>query len=101
MRIVFVGTDDECVGFKLAGLETAVAEDEASFKTVASEIIADPEVAVLVVSEKFADAFDRELKRKLGKKALPAVVFVPSMDGATSKQSLKEFLASVLGIRLQ
>ncbi|WP_022846485.1 MULTISPECIES: V-type ATP synthase subunit F [unclassified Desulfurobacterium] len=101
MKIVFVGTEDECTGFKLAGLETAVAEDEASFRTVASEIITNPEVAVLVVSERFADAFDRELKKKLGKKALPAVVFVPSIDGTTSKQSLKEFLASVLGVRLQ
>ncbi|OMH40748.1 V-type ATP synthase subunit F [Desulfurobacterium indicum] len=101
MRIIFVGTEDECVGFKLAGLETATAEDETAFKNVTSEILSDPEVAILVVSEKFADAFDKELKKKLGKKALPAVVFVPSIDGTTSKQSLKEFLASVLGVRLQ
>jgi len=101
MRMVFVGTDDECTGFGLAGVETVAVETEREFRDRMVELLKDQTVAVIVVSEKFVDFFDRNLKEKLGKKALPAIVFVPSFEGVTSKQSLKEFLASVLGIRLQ
>ncbi|SNR61509.1 V-type ATP synthase subunit F [Desulfurobacterium atlanticum] len=101
MRMVFVGTDDECTGFGLAGVETVVVETEREFQQEMLKLLKEPSVAVIVVSEKFVDFFNKSLKEKLGKKALPAVVFVPSFEGVTSKQSLKEFLASVLGIRLQ
>ncbi len=101
MRIIFVGTEDECTGFGLAGVETEAVETEKEFKNAIGKFIKDQTVAILIVSEKFADFFDNKLKGMLGKKSLPAVIFVPSFDGVSSKQSLKEFLASVLGIRLQ
>ncbi len=101
MRIVFVGSEDECAGFKLAGLETLEVSNERQFLEKMAELIDDREVAVIVVSDGFFDIFAQRFSSKLSKRALPSVVFVPSFEGLKTKRSLKEFLANVLGVKLQ
>ena len=98
MKIVFVGNGDECLGFSLVGLETAEVNSEKEFKERMKKLLNNSEVGILVIADRFAGTFVREFGETLKRKAKPAVVFVPSIDGVHYRKSLKEFLYRVLGV---
>ena len=64
------------------------------------QLFTDQEIGVIAVVDRYFSLFSERFSSVIEKKAVPAVVFIPSMDGTYHKSSLKEYLASVLGIRL-
>ena len=100
MKLVMVGNEDECLGFSLAGVEGVIAEDEKTFITQIQKLFDDSEVGVIAVSDRYFSLFSKRFSSELSKRAVPAVVFIPSIDGTHHTSSLKEYLASILGIRL-
>ena len=95
-----VGNEDECLGFSLAGVEGVIAEDEKTFIVQMQQLFDDSEVGVIAVSDRYFSLFSKRFSSEIAKRAVPAVVFIPSMDGTHHTSSLKEYLASILGIRL-
>ena len=95
-----VGNEDECLGFSLAGVEGVIAEDEKTFIVQMQQLFDDSEVGVIAVSDRYFSIFSKHFSSVIAKRAVPAVVFIPSMDGTHHTSSLKEYLASILGIRL-
>ncbi len=98
MKIAFVGNGDECLGFSLVGLKAVEVNSEEEFKERVKELLNNSEVGILVVADRFAGIFVREFGETLKRRAKPAVVFVPSIDGIHYRKSLKEFLYRVLGV---
>lgn len=95
-----VGNEEECLGFSLAGVESVSVEDERMFVEQMQKLFSDQEIGVIAVADRYFSLFSERFSSVIEKKAVPAVVFIPSMDGTHHKSSLKEYLASVLGIRL-
>jgi len=99
MKIVVLGNEDETAGFSLAGLET-VQVDQKNFVQRFQELYDSEDVGIIVITDRFFDIFHKNLYGKIKKKAVPAVIFIPSFDGVHMKKSLKEFISDVIGIRV-
>lgn len=99
MKVVIVGNKDECLGFSLAGVEPKVVENKKDFITTIEHLYSDSEVGIIVVVDRYFEVYEKHFTKKTS--ALPAVVFVPSIDKTYLKRDLKGFLANVLGIKLQ
>ena len=97
MRIVVFGNEDEIVGFSLAGVDT-VQVDKKNFVQKFKEISDSEDIGIVVITDRFFDLFQENFYEKMRKKAVPAVIFIPSFDGIHMKKSLKEFVADVIGI---
>ncbi len=97
MKIVFIGEDRECIGFRLGGVETVPVGGAGEFKEAFSSLISDKHVGIVIVSDRFYEPF-LSFSEKLRKRARPVVVFVPSFDGIHVKKSLKEFLYEIFGL---
>ena len=100
MKLVIVGNEDECLGFSLAGVESVVVSDELVFIQEMKELLSNSEIGVIAVVDRYFSVFSENFSSVIKKKAIPAVVFIPSIDGIHHERSLKEYLASILGIRL-
>lgn len=100
MKLVVVGSEEESLGFSLAGVEGVVAEDEPMFIEEMQQLLSDREVGVIAVADRYFPVFAEHFSGVIEKQAVPAVIFIPSMDGVHHEANLKEYLASILGIRL-
>ncbi len=100
MKLVIVGNEEECLGFSLAGVEGVIVEDDSMFVEQMQQLFSDHEIGVIAVADRYFSVFSERFSPVIEKRAVPAVVFIPSMDGTHHKSSLKEYLASILGIRL-
>ena len=100
MKLVMVGNEEECLGFSLAGIEGVIVEDERRFIEEMQHLFDDKDVGVIAVADRYFSLFSERFSSVIQKRAVPAVVFIPSMDGTHHASSLKEYLASILGIRL-
>lgn len=100
MKLVIVGNEDECLGFSLAGIQGVIVTDEDLFIKEMQHLLRDPDIGVIAVVDRYFSVFSEHFSEARKKHAIPAVVFIPSMDGIHHKTSLKEYLANILGIRL-
>ena len=98
--MVIVGSEEECLGFSLAGVEGVIAEDDSMFVEQMQQLFSDHDIGVIAIVDRYFSIFSERFSSVIEKRAVPAVVFIPSMDGTHHKSSLKEYLASILGIRL-
>lgn len=100
MKLVIVGNEEECLGFSLSGVEGVIVEDEDMFVEQMQQLFSDHEIGVIAIVDRYFSVFSERFSLLIEKRAVPAIVFIPSMDGIHHKSSLKEYLASILGIRL-
>lgn len=100
MKLVVVGNEEECLGFSLAGVESVIIEEESRFVVEMQLLLEDKGVGVIAVADRYFSLFSERFSSTIEQRAVPAVVFIPSMDGIHHTSSLKEYLASILGIRL-
>ena len=100
MKLVIVGNEEECLGFSLAGVEGVIVEDDSMFVEQMYQLFTDHDIGVIAIADRYFSIFSECFSPVIEKRAVPAVVFIPSMDGTHQKSSLKEYLASILGIRL-
>ncbi len=100
MKLVVVGNEEETLGFSLAGLEGVVVEDELMFVDTMQQLLEARDIGVIAVVDRYFTAFSERFSTRIKKQAVPAVVFIPSMDGTHHETTLKEYLANILGIRL-
>ena len=100
MKLVVVGNEEESLGFSLAGIEGVVVDDELMFVEKMQQLLEDSDIGVIAVVDRYFSLFSERFSEVIKKQAVPAVVFIPSMDGTHHETSLKEYLANILGIRL-
>ncbi len=100
MKLVVVGNEEESLGFSLAGIEGIVVEDEQMFIEEMQTLLNSRDIGVIAVVDRYFSVFSQQFSEIRKRHAVPAVVFIPSMDGTHHKTSIKEYLANILGIRL-
>ncbi len=100
MKLLFLGNEDECLGFALAGVETCRIGNANQFDEKMEELLNLDNVGVIVVADRFFDRYFEKFSKSMQKRAVPAVVFVPSFDGRHATTDIKGYLSGVLGIRL-
>jgi len=97
MKLVVVGNEDESLGFSLAGIDGII---EQMFIEEMQTLLDAPDIGVIAVVDRYFSVFAEQFSEIRKRQAVPAVVFIPSMDGTHHKTSIKEYLANILGIRL-
>jgi V/A-type H+-transporting ATPase subunit F len=100
VKIIIVGNKDECLGFSLAGVEPKIVENEKDFIITIKTLLKDSQIGLIVVVDRYFEMYSEHFTDASKKRVLPAIVFVPSIDGRYLKRDLKGFLANVLGIKL-
>jgi len=100
MKLVVVGNEEESLGFSLAGIEGVVVENKQGFIEEMKTLLEAQDIGVIAVVDRYFSVFAEQFSEMRKRQAVPAVVFIPSMDGTYHETSIKEYLANILGIRL-
>ncbi len=100
MKLYFLGNREECLGFSLAGAESLETENDEAFEANMERVLGDEDAGVIIAADRFFDTYSRKFSKGREKRAVPAVVFVPSIDGSHRETDIKGYISGVLGIRL-
>lgn len=92
---------DTYTGMRLAGVEGAVVHKEKELKEAIEKVLADKEIGILLITEKFGRDFPEIIdKVKLNNK-LPLVVEVPDRHGTGRKPDfITSYVNDAIGIKL-
>lgn len=92
---------DTYTGMRLAGVEGAVVHKENELKAAIEKVLADKEIGILLITEKFGRDFPEIIdKVKLNNK-LPLVVEVPDRHGTGRKPDfITSYVNDAIGIKL-
>jgi vacuolar-type H+-ATPase subunit F/Vma7 len=92
-------------GFALAGLRTVEAGTAEEGRERMQDLLAQPDVGVVLVEERYYDRFPDELRRQIGRRPLPMVVPFPepAWDKSLepSEAYIVELLRQVIGYRVR
>ena len=98
MEIVAIGDEHTVTGFRLAGI-TRAYETEGAAKTI-KEILAEENVGVVIMTERFAEAH-RSLveEHKASKRIMPIIVEVPDSAGPITREvdPIRELIRRAIG----
>ena len=101
-NIAVIGDSSLRTGFRLAGvtqLHRASAPAEA--EALLNQLMADSSVGIIIIDEKFLDAIDWRLKKKIESVAKPVVVAVPGRNGPMEQtESIAKLVKRALGFDL-
>lgn len=92
-------------GFGLAGLRTVDAAGEQEARERMTELLAQPDVGVILVEHRFYDGLPDDLRRQIIRRPLPMVLPFPEpawAEGpAPSETYIVELLRQVIGYRVR
>ncbi len=88
MRISVLGDKDTVLGFSLTGIKDLYhVEDSEKARDVLKKIINEPEIGVIILSEKFAVELRDDIKRMREQKPLyPILIEIPDKKGSIPKE---------------
>ena len=100
-KICAVTDEQTATGLRLAGLtEVRVATEKLAKKDL-QELAADPEVAVIIVTEKIAEA-NHDVINRITQDAFPIIVEIPDRDGPITRLNdpIRELVLQAVGVDL-
>ena len=98
---VITASTDTQVGLRLAGIEGVVVREESQVRSAVEAAAADPEIAVLLITEKLA-ALCGDLIIPMKQSAQrPLVVEIPDRHSAgRSPDSITRYIREAIGVKL-
>jgi len=101
MKYYVIGDEDTVLGFGMVGVDgrvaTSVAEADAAFEAATS----DPEIGILVVTERAAELIRPRVDRILFSDTFPLIVEIPDRRGhMAGRPSIRETVNRAIGIKL-
>ena len=98
-QIAVLGDSSLTTGFKLAGVEKLYyAQDDEQAQKTLQELMQNPSIGIIIVSEELLENIDWRLKRKVEDAAKPVVIAVPSKKGPMEQgESLAKLIKRALG----
>ena len=102
MRFYLISDNiDTMVGMRLAGIEGALAHEEAEVKQALKEAVANPEIGVILITERLVQlcpdlVYDVKLHYKT-----PLIVEIPDRHGSgRSKDSITRYVREAIGVKI-
>ena len=87
-------------GLRLAGIERTVARSEADLRKALENAANQPDIAVLLVTEKIAETYTEVLDAVRAAKT-PLLITVPSTGGsAAGKDRLTRYIREAIGVKI-
>ena len=72
---------DTCTGMRLAGIEGAVVHEKEELKAELNRAMADKDIAVVVLTEKFGQEFPEVIAEARQGRSLPLLIEIPDRHG--------------------
>ena len=96
MELAVVGRDDFVLGFRLAGVRKAFGVEPDALEAKVNEVVADPDVGILVLSTEDLRRLSHGTRRRLETVPRPVVIAV----GAQEEEDLRTKVKRAIGIDL-
>ncbi len=97
MEIAFVGGGDSVLGFNLAGIKKSYsANTEEELVTKIGEVMADPNVGILVLKQSDYNRLPKRLQGQLSESIKPTVIAI----GTEQSTEMREKIKRAIGVDL-
>ena len=97
MEIAVVGTSDSIIGFSLAGIKKAYqASNEEDLVSKINTAMADPNVGILVLTQKDYNKLPKRLQGQLAESVRPTVISI----GTEQSTEMREKIKRAIGVDL-
>jgi len=101
VKYFVIGDEDTVLGFGMVGVDGRVAGDAAEAEAAFDAATADPDVGILVVTERDAELIRPRVDRYLFSDTFPLIVEIPDRDGRMAgRPTIRETVNSAIGIKL-
>ena len=100
MRFFLISDNSDAMnGLRLAGIEGTVARSEADLRHALADAANQPDIAVLLVTEKIAETYTATLDS--ARAGGPLLITVPSTGGgAAGKDRLTRYIREAIGVKI-
>ncbi len=95
-KVVVLTDPDTALGFRLAGVDVYVVEDNEEAKREISRLIEDDRTGILAVNESFLSLIDDRMRNKIESIYKPIVVSLPVREKIGAVGERKAFLARLV-----
>ncbi len=100
MKIAVLTDTESASGYRLAGLEVAVAQDAAEARQILARMVAEGTYALIAVSEALLPDPYQALKREMRGRDLPVLLSALSpftVGGEEAEQYMRQLILSTMG----
>ena len=92
---------DTCTGMRLAGIEGAVVHEKEELKAELNRAMADKDIAVVVLTEKFGQEFPEVIAVARQGRSLPLLIEIPDRHGTTRGENfITSYVNEAIGVKL-
>ena len=92
---------DTCTGMRLAGIEGAVVHEKEVLKAELNRAMADKDIAVVVLTEKFGQEFPEVIAEARQGRSLPLLIEIPDRHGTTRGENfITSYVNEAIGVKL-
>ncbi len=99
-RICVIGTRETVLGFSLLGIKGDTPAGKDDLARMLDRCFTDPHMALILIEDRIGAQEPDIVGELQGRKDFPLVVEIPGPRGALEKESLKDYIAGAIGIRL-
>jgi V/A-type H+-transporting ATPase subunit F len=101
MKYYVIGDEDTVLGFGMVGVEGAVAGSVAEAEAAFDNALENPDIGILVVTERAAELIRPRVDRILFSDTFPLIVEIPDRRGRMAgRPTIRETVNTAIGIKL-
>ncbi|MFW6181604.1 MAG: V-type ATP synthase subunit F [Spirochaetota bacterium] len=101
MKYFVIGDEDTVLGFDLAGVGGRVARGAGEAQEAFSSALDDPDIGILVITERTADLIRTAVDRHQFTERFPLVVEIPDREGPLEgRPGIREMVNAAIGVKL-
>jgi V/A-type H+/Na+-transporting ATPase subunit F len=95
-RLIVMPDGDTAVGFELTGVDVIRTSDAGTARDRLHELLNDPNVGMIAVSQSILDQFDDATRRRIDTQIKPVVVGLPTGGPASAAADRRAYLSALL-----
>ena len=91
-----IADHDSAVGFRLAGIEAAAAAGPQEAERLLREWIDDDTCSLIIVAQRFLEAFSETTRRRIERLSLPIVIPIPLSPVWQKEEQSQEYVLALI-----
>jgi V/A-type H+-transporting ATPase subunit F len=101
MNYYIIGDEDAVLGFGMVGVKGKIAATSEQAERVFKEAIGDPEIGIIIITERIADLIRPLVDRYLFREKFPLIVEIQDRSGPIEgRAGIRKMVNEAIGIKL-